>query len=281
MTREQKKHLITVAYHVFILLLAFIVFYPVLWLIASSLKTQAEIWQNSHSLIPSFQWENYRIGWEGFGRFSFAVFFRNSFIITITSTIGQVSTSALVAYGFARVRFRFKKFWFTCVILTMLLPQQVLLIPQYVMFSTVGWVNTWLPLIVPSFFGLPFFIFLMLQFIRGIPHELDESAVIDGCSKYGIFFRIILPNLTPALVTAMIFSFYWKWEDFMGPLIYLQSTRLYPVSLALRMFADPAAVTNWGGMFAMSTLSLLPVFLLFVMFQKYLVEGIATTGLKG
>ncbi len=281
MTRERKQALITFAYHAFVLLLAFLVFYPVLWLIASSLKTQAEIWQNSHSLIPSFQWQNYRIGWEGFGRFSFGLFFRNSFIITTISTVGQVATSALVAYGFARVRFRFKKFWFTCVILTMLLPQQVLLIPQYVMFNTIGWVNTWLPLIVPSFFGLPFFIFLMLQFIRGIPYELDESAVIDGCSRYGIFFRIILPNLTPALVTAMIFSFYWKWEDFMGPLIYLQSTRLYPVSLALRMFADPAAVTNWGGMFAMSTLSLVPVFVLFVLFQKYLVEGIATTGLKG
>jgi multiple sugar transport system permease protein len=166
-------------------------------------------------------------------------------------------------------------------ILTMLLPGQVLMIPQYVMFNKLGWVNTHKPLIIPAFFGTPFFVFLLMQFIRGIPLELDESAKIDGCGRYGIFLRIILPNLKPPLVTAAIFAFYWKWEDFLGPLIYLQSTRLYPVSLALKLFADPAAVTNWGGMFAMSVLSLVPVFVIFVLFQDHIVEGISTTGLKG
>jgi len=174
-----------------------------------------------------------------------------------------------------------KKVLFACMIVTMLLPAQVLMIPQYLLFNQLGWVNSWKPLLVPSFFGVPFFIFLIMQFIRGIPMELDESAKIDGCGIFGIFFRILLPNITPALVTATIFSFYWKWEDFLGPLIYLQSIRLYPVSLALRLFSDPAAVTNWGAMFAMSVASLLPVFVLFVLFQKYLVEGISTTGLKG
>lgn len=233
-------------------------------------------------MIPSeIQWENYQKGWEGFGRLTFGTFFKNSLIITITSTVAQVASSALVAYGFARINFRGKKILFACMILTMLIPSQVLMIPQYLLFSFLGWINTWIPLILPGFFGVPFFIFLIMQFIRGIPIELDESAKLDGCGQFGIFFRIVLPNITPALVTATIFAFYWKWEDFMGPLIYLQSAELYPVSLALRLFSDPSAVTDWGAMFAMSVASLIPVFILFVLFQKYLVEGISTTGLKG
>ncbi len=282
MKRKTKERAKTLSYHLFTIALAVFVFYPVLWLIASSLKPQSEIFSQAHSLIPSkIMWENYRQGWQGFGRTNFGVFFRNSFIITIISTLGQVISSALVAYGFSRIEFAGKKILFACMILTMLIPSQVLMIPQYILFSYFGWVNTWNPLIIPSFFGVPFFIFLIMQFIRGIPFELDESAKIDGCGKGGIFFRIILPNIVPALVTATIFAFYWKWEDFMGPLIYLQSANLYPVSLALRLFSDPAAVTDWGAMFAMSVASLIPVFILFVFFQKYLVEGISTTGLKG
>ncbi|NLJ24623.1 MAG: carbohydrate ABC transporter permease [Firmicutes bacterium] len=279
---QYRRWLSSTLYHGFVLVLAFIVIYPVLWLVASSFKTQPEIFQSAHSLIPkSLHVENYAIGWRGFGRHTFGVFFRNSFYITILSTLGQVISSALVAYGFSRIRFVGRNFWFTCMILTMLLPGQVLMIPQYVMFNKLGWVNTHKPLIIPAFFGTPFFVFLLMQFIRGIPLELDESAKIDGCGRYGIFLRIILPNLKPPLVTAAIFAFYWKWEDFLGPLIYLQSTRLYPVSLALKLFADPAAVTNWGGMFAMSVLSLVPVFVIFVLFQDHIVEGISTTGLKG
>ncbi len=121
----------------------------------------------------------------------------------------------------------------------------------------------------------------MIQFIRGLPRELDEAAEIDGCSRIGIFWRIVLPLITPALITSAIFSFYWTWEDFFGPLLYLNSPRLFPVSLALRNFSDPTAATNWGAVFAMSTLSLVPAFVLFLMFQRYLVQGISTTGLKG
>jgi multiple sugar transport system permease protein len=163
----------------------------------------------------------------------------------------------------------------------MMLPDQVRMIPQYILFNQIGWVNTFYPLLVPRLGGAPFFIFMIIQFIRGIPTELDEAAMIDGCSRAGIFFRIILPQLTPAIITAAIFSFYWTWDDFMGPLIYLNKPDLYTVSVALRSFADPSSATDWGAIFAMSTLSLLPVFALFVFFQRYLVEGIATSGLKG
>jgi len=163
----------------------------------------------------------------------------------------------------------------------MLLPYQVVMIPQYIMFQKMGWVNTFKPLLVPAFLGQPFFIFLMIQFIRGIPNELDEAAKIDGCSKYSIFTRIILPLISPALITSAIFSFLWRWDDFLGPLLYLSKPELYTVSLGLRMFSDPTAVSNWGAAFAMATLSLVPSFIIFIFFQRYLVEGIVTTGLKG
>lgn len=271
-----------VLFHLFSIAFGFVMIYPILWLFASSFKGPAEIFgKNQLSLIPkSWAFENYATGFKGFGGVSFAVFFRNSFFIAGTTTVGQVFSSALVAYGFARIRFRFKKILFGCVIITMMLPMQILAIPQYIMFNTFGWINTYLPLILPAFFGNAFFIFLIHQFIQGITRDLDEAAYIDGCSKYTIFFRIILPLVVPALVTAAIFAFYWKWDDFFSALLYLQSITKYPVSIALKMFADPSAVSNWGAMYAMSVLSLVPVIVLFFSFQKYLVEGISTTGMK-
>ncbi|MCL4248026.1 MAG: carbohydrate ABC transporter permease [Anaerolineae bacterium] len=256
--------------------------YPVVWLVASSLKAPDEIWTNVASLIPSeFHFENYAEGWSGFGGITFATFFRNSFIVAGFGTLFTVVSSAIVAYGFARVKFVGSGIWFSIMLLTLMLPNQILMIPQYIIFNQLDWINTFLPLLVPKLGGDVFFIFMIIQFIRGIPVDLDEAAMIDGCSKTGIFFRIILPQIVPALVTAAIFSFYWTWEDFLGPLVYLQDPNLYTVSLALRAFADTGSVTNWGAVFAMLTLSLVPVILIFVFFQRYLVEGIATTGLKG
>lgn len=259
-----------------------VMLYPIVWMVSSSFKAPDEIWSNVTSLLPSrLAWDNYISGWSGFGGITFATFFRNSFFYATVGTIAVVTTSAVVAYGFARIKFRGRAFWFTCMILTLMLPSQVQIIPQYIFFSQIDWVNTYLPLLVPRFGGQAFFIFLIMQFIRGIPSELDEAAEIDGCSKAGIFFRIILPLIKPALITSAIFSFYWTWEDFLTPVIYLNNPKLYTVSLALRSFADPASATNWGAIFAMATLSLVPVFLIFIFFQRYLVQGIATTGLKG
>jgi len=256
--------------------------YPVLWLIGSSFKEHAEIFANIGSVIPNkFTIENYIEGWKGFGNVSFATFFRNSFIIAGIGTIGTVISSALVAYGFARIPFKGRSFWFTVMMMTLMLPAQVQIIPQYIMFNRLNWINTFYPLIIPRFLGGVFFIFLIMQFIRGLPIDLDESAEIDGAGRFKIFWWIILPLIKPALITTTLFSFYWTWDDFLGPLLYLNQATLYPVSLALKNFADPTAVTNWGAVFAMSVLSLIPVFLFFVFFQKYLVEGIATTGMKG
>jgi multiple sugar transport system permease protein len=269
-------------FHMGTILLGFVMIYPLLWMLSSSFKGPSEIWTNISSLIPQeFTFQNYVEGWRGFGGITFATFFKNSLIITSISTVASVFSSAAVAYGFARIKFVGQGFWFSLMLATLMLPIQVQIIPQYIVYSRLGWVNTYIPLILPHFFGAPFFIFMMVQFIRGIPIELDEAAELDGCSKIDIFFRIILPLIKPALITASIFAFYWSWDDFLGPLIYLNDPRLYTVSLALRSFSDPSSVTNWGGVFAMGILALIPVFILFVVFQKYLVEGINTTGLKG
>lgn len=279
--QSTKKAKGSILYHSFIIIFGFFMMYPVLWLIASSLKNNNDVFTDAASLIPkTLNFSNYAEGWKGFGGVTFTTFFKNSFFIVIISTIGQVISSALVAFGFSRIKFKGRNFWFACMIISMMIPGEVLMIPQYLIFFNLHWINSYKPLIVPAFLGAPFFIFLMIQFISGLPIELDESAKIDGCNTFGVFSKIIFPLLTPALITSMIFSFYWQWQDFMGPLLYLNKAKLYPVSLALKLFADPASQTNYGAMFAMSVASLVPIFLLFMAFQKYLVEGISTTGIK-
>ena len=276
-----KRSVSTVLYHLGVILFSFMMIYPVLWMVTGSFKTTNEILNSELSLIPtSFNLDNYVNGWKGFAGFTFTTFFKNSLFICIVSTIGATLSSAVVAFAFARCRFRLKKFWFSAMLLSMMLPFQVLMIPQYIMFNKFGWVGTFLPLIVPQFFGQGFFIFLNVQFIKGIPHDLDEAAKIDGLSPYGIFGRIILPLIKSSLVTSAIFSFMWRWDDFLAALLYLNKPSSYPVSLALKLFSDPSTGSDWGAMFAMASLSILPIFIIFLTMQKYLVEGIAATGIK-
>lgn len=278
--RSKYQNIKNVFYHTFVILFGYVMVYPVLWMIASSLKPNTEVFSN-YSLIPSsIDVSSYLRGWKGVGGVTFTTFFRNSFFYSILATVGVVLSSALVAYGFARIRFWGKNFWFSCMLLTMMLPYQIVMIPQYILFFKLRWVNTFAPLIVPTFFGQAFFIFLMVQFIRGLPVELDESAKIDGCGRLRVFLHIIFPLLTPAIITSVIFQFYWKWDDFLGPLLYLNRPDHYTVSLALRMFSDPTTTTDWSALFAMGSLSLVPIFVIFVFFQRYLVEGISTSGLK-
>lgn len=280
--KQRNAILKSTAYHLPVIVLSFMMIYPILWMFASSLKGPTEIWTNVSSLIPEqLTLNGYIMGWKGFGGVSFQTYFMNSFLYAGGATLFQVLSSAIIAFGFSRIRFFGRNFWFTCMLLTLMLPAQVLIIPQYILFKQLGWINTYLPLLVPRLGGSAFFIFMIMQFIRGLPKELDEAAEMDGCNTMGIFFRIILPLIQPAMVTAAIFTFYWTWDDFMGPLIYLSDPKLYTVSLALRGFADPSSGTDWGAIFAMSSLSLVPVFALFVFFQRYLVRGISTTGLTG
>lgn len=279
-----KKNSLTkkMVYHSLVLLFGFIMVYPVLWMVSGSLKTNVEIATGSLSLIPTqWRWENFATGWRGFGGIGFDTFFINSLFIATLSTIGTVLSSSVVAYAFSRLRFRGRKIWFSIMLSTMMIPGQVIMIPQFIIFHRLNLVGSYVPLILPAFFGHAFFIFLIMQFMVSIPKELDEAAIVDGCNKYTVFTRIIFPLLKPALITSAIIQFYWAWDDFLGPLIYITDPNRYTVSLALRMFADTASVTDFGAMFAMSTLSLLPVFIMFLIFNKKLVEGINTSGIKG
>ena len=272
----------SVLYHLAVGGLGLLMLYPILWMFSSSVKPTSEIWSTVDNLIPSrIVFDNYTDGWRGFGGLTFATFYRNTIFLTVTSTILVVLSSAVIAYGFARIKFRGRQIWFSIMMVTLMLPGEVMLIPRYIIFSKLGWVPGFLPLIVPSIGGSAFFVFMIMQFIRGIPIDMDEAAMIDGAGQFGIFRHVILPQLKPAIVTATIFSFYWTWEEFLGPLIYLTKPEMYTISIALRNYRDVTASTNWGAVFAMLSLSLVPVFLIFIFFQRYIVEGISTTGLKG
>lgn len=280
---QKHKKLNTFLYHFVAILLGFIMIYPLLWLVASSFKDNGEIFVNSFSLIPK-KWaivENYTSGWSGVGGVPFGKFIVNTLIVTVIGTVGCVITSLLAAYAFSRINFKGSKFWFACVMVTMMIPNQVMVVPQYIIFKKLGLIDTLASLIAPWFFGGAFFIFLMMQFFRGIPKEMDEAAEIDGCNKMQTLFHILIPMVSPAVVTASIFSFYWIWQDFFQPLIFMTDPNKYTVSLGLKLFLDPESASNYGGMFAMSFVSLIPVIIFFICFQKYLVEGMATQGLKG
>ena len=280
---KAKKRIRDIVYHVIVFGIGILMIYPLIWMFMSSFKETKTIFQTAGSLIPNpFTVDNYINGLKGFAKVPFLVFFKNSLFISVIATIGTVISSAVVAYGFARFEFRGKKILFAAMLLSMMLPAQVLMIPQYLWYQKLGWVGSYLPLIVPYFFAIQgFFVYLMTNFIDGIPKELDEAAKIDGCSYPQIFARVILPLITPALVTGGIFSFMWRWDDFLSALLYINKSIKYPVSLALKLFCDPGSSSDYGAMFAMASLSILPSVIIFIFFQKYLVEGISTSGLKG
>ncbi|MFJ5544358.1 carbohydrate ABC transporter permease [Micromonospora chalcea] len=261
-----------------------VVLYPLFWMLGTSVKSQAEIVNNVGLLPERFTPGNYLDGWTNFD-ISFGRFFLNSVLVSGLTVVGNALSCLLAAYALGRLRFRLRKLWFTVMIGTLLLPGHVLIVPQYILFRSLGLVGgdwPYLPLLVPQFLATEaFFVFLMVQFMRGIPRELDEAATIDGASPYGVFRHVILPLSRPALVTTAIFSFIWTWNDFFRQLVFLSSLDDYTVPVALTLFIDSTSQSAVGPMFAMSVLSLLPVFLFFLAFQRMLVEGINTSGLKG
>lgn len=284
MVGERKnKRLNSVLFHVFSCLLGFVMIYPLLWLLASSFKSNDTMFHNTYSLIPE-TWDvvqNYLSGLAGVAGYGFMHFFKNSVIVTLVSVVTSIFSSLLAAYALARVKFRGSGFWFGCVIMTMMIPSQVMVVPQYIILRALHLNDTLAAMVLPWCFGYAFFIFLIVQYMRGVPKELDEAAQIDGCSKIGILFRILVPVVQPAIVSASIFAFYWIWQDFFQPLIFVGSPKNFTIPLALNMYTDPNSFNNYGGLFAMSVVSLIPVVVVFILFQKYLVEGIATDGIKG
>jgi multiple sugar transport system permease protein len=269
-------------WHVFVAIAALIIIYPVLWMVGTSFKPAAEVVSSVRPwpLHPTLG--NYPAGWNGNPGVTFGQFFLNSIVVSTGAVIGNLLACSLAAYAFSRLNFRLRRLFFAVMIGTILLPYHVLIIPQYVIFKQFGWVNTFLPLIVPKFLATDaFFIFLMVQFMRGIPRQLDEAAKLDGCGPYRIYRYIVLPLTRPALITSAIFTFIWTWNDFFTQLIYLNDTSKFTVPVGLSLFVDQSGATSYGPMMAMSVLALLPVFLFFLAFQRLLVEGAASSGLKG
>ena len=278
--RERRRRRHTILRHIFLIVCSFVMIYPLLWMVSASLKPDNEIFGTLWLWPSEFQWSNYTEGWDALV-VSFTTFYWNSIVVTVLSVIGNVISCSFTAYAFARLEFTGKNIWFALMMMTLMLPYHIVLIPQYLLFLELGWIDTYLPLVVPKFLATDaFFIFLMVQFFRQLPRELDEAAMIDGCSPFKIYWAIIMPLSVPAMATAAIFSFIWTWQDFLGPLVYLNDVKDYTVPLALRMFLSQDSVSLYGELFAMSVLSIVPIFLFFVIFQRLIVRGIAMSGLK-
>lgn len=256
--------------------------YPLIWLFFASFKSNQEIFGSTRLLPVEYIWNSYQLGWRGNGSSSFSVFFVNTFKMTLPTVVFTILSSTLVAYGFARFRFPLKKPMFAIMISSMMLPNAVIIIPRYLLFKNLGWLNSYFPFIVPAAFATSaFFVFMMVQFFRGLPKELDESALMDGCNSFTTLTQVLLPLTTPALFSVGIFQFIWTWNDFYNSLIYISSVSKFTVALGLRMSLDTSGSVPWNQLMAMSIVSVIPCILIFFMAQKYFVEGIATTGIKG
>jgi oligogalacturonide transport system permease protein len=265
-----------------LILVGFIMLYPLIWLFGASFKSNAEIF-TSIGIIPSkFDFSSYIEGWKTSTEYTFTRYFMNTFLIVIPKVVATVISCTLTAYGFARFNFAGKKVFFSILIATLLLPQIVLRIPQFLLFKELRWLDTYYPLVAPSAFAVDtFFVFMLIQFIRGIPRELEEAAYIDGCNSLQTLIYVIVPVLKPALVSVALFQFMWSMNDFMGPLIYISSVEKYPVSLALKMSMDASSSIKWSQVIAISLVSLTPSLILYFSSQKYFIEGITSGGVKG
>ncbi|SFL87036.1 multiple sugar transport system permease protein [Paenibacillus sp. 1_12] len=274
----------TMSSHLFLSLFSIIMVYPILWWVGAAFKSNEEM--SSPSLFPTqWLWSNFTEGWVALPKYTFTHFYMNTFELIFGLLITSVISCSLVAFGFARLDFPLKNMWFSILMVTLMLPNQVTMVPQYIMFNAFGWVNSYLPFYVPHALaggiGGTFFIFLLVQFIRAIPKELDESAKMDGCTWFGIYWRIIMPLTKPALVTVTIYCFLWNWDDFFGQLLYINSVDKYTVGLALKLFVDSQSALPWGQLLAMSFLSIVPALILFFLAQRHFVDGIASGAVKG
>jgi ABC-type sugar transport system, permease component len=277
---QYKKYFPRFINYLVLILVGCIMIYPLVWLFFATFKTNGEIFGGKSLLPATFNMSSYVNGWKAAGRVTFSTFFENTAIIVIPVVAFTAISSVFIGYGFARFNFKLKGILFSLMLATMMLPASVTVVPQYIMFRTFGWLNTYKLFIIPSIFGGPFFVFMMVQFLRGIPKELDEAAFIDGCGSFRILWQILLPLCKPAIYTIIVFQFLWTWNDFFGPLIYINSVKKYTIALGLRMTIDTQSSVAWSNIMAMSLVSILPCILLFFLAQKYFVEGITTTGLK-
>jgi len=266
--------------HLLLIAAGLLMLYPLLWMVSSSFKPEELIFREPGLMPTSVTAGNYTEGW-GALKHSFGYYLWNSAVLTALAVIGNLAACSLAAYAFARLEFPLKKMWFAIMLGSIMLPHHVTVVPQYIVFAKIDWINTIWPIVAPKFLATDaFFIFLMVQFIRTLPRELDEAAAIDGAGQWRTFTRVIMPLCVPALATTAIFTFIWTWNDFFTQNLYLTNSDNLTVPVALRQFMDSSGESSWGPLFAMSIIPLGPIFGFFLAGQKYLIRGMATTGLK-
>ncbi len=264
--------------HLCLIVLSVVFISPFLWMLSTSLKVNTQIFMFPPKWIPDpVSWHNYV---EALTAIPFFLFLKNTLIYAILSSLGAVLSSSLAAYGFSRIKWPGRDAAFVLVLSTMMLPSHVTMIPLFLTFKNMGLIGTLWPLILPYYFGWPFFIFLMRQFFLGIPQEISDAAEIDGCSEFGIYMKILLPLSKPVVASVILFQFLHSWRDFLGPLIYLNSESQYTLSLGLQMF-QRLHDTEWALLMAASTVMTIPIIILFFFTQRTFIQGISMTGIKG
>ncbi len=265
-----------------IIIIGLLMIYPLIWMFFTSFKSNNEIFGSLKLLPESFSLQPYINGWTSAGGISYTKFFINTFKLVIPTTLFTVLSSTLVAYGFTRFEFKGKKMLFGILISTLMLPNAVIIIPRYTIFNKLGMIDSYWPFYLQAIFACyPFFTYMLIQFMRGLPSELDESAYLDGCGTFKVLYKILLPLLKPSMFSAGLFQFLWTYNDYFNSLIYINTVKKYTVSLALRLSIDAETVVQWNQVMAMACIAVLPVVVLFFLAQRYFIDGIATTGLKG
>lgn len=268
--------------YVLLIAVGFVMLYPLIWLVGASFKTNAEIFSGAGFIPQNPTLDGYIKGWETSTPYTFGRFFLNSFLIIVPKVIGTAISCTMAAYAFARFDFPLKKILFGTVIAVLLLPNVVTRIPQYLLFRDLGWLNSFLPLWVPSALaGDAFFVFMLVQFLRSLPADMEEAARVDGASSFQTLVYVVVPMLAPALISVCLFQFMWTMNDFLGPLIYISSVDKYPVSLALKLSIDTTEAFEWNRILAMSVLTIAPALVVFFAAQRYFIEGISAGGVKG
>ncbi|MEO8530453.1 MAG: carbohydrate ABC transporter permease [Deltaproteobacteria bacterium] len=279
---ERRARLSAGVRYLLLIVVGLVMLYPLIWLIGASFKTNSEIFGNAGFIPSEPTLDGYIKGWQTSTPYTFGRFFLNSMWIIVPKVIGTAISCTLVAYGFARFDFPFKKLLFASVVGILLLPNVVTRIPQYILFRDLGWLDTFLPLWVPSALaGDAFFVFMLVQFLRAIPRDMEEAARVDGANSLQTLIFIVVPMLAPALISVCLFQFMWTMNDFLGPLIYISSVDKYPVSLGLKLSIDTTESFEWNRILAMSVLTILPALIVFFLAQKHFIEGISAGGVKG
>lgn len=282
-TKTMKNKVRLALAYIFVITFGMIMIFPLVWMFFATFKDNKELFGSLTILPETFSLDAYINGWKGSGQFTYLSFFLNTFKLVVPTVLFTVMSTGIVSYGFARFNFPGKKFLFVLMISTMMLPDAVIMIPRYVLYNRLGWIDTYYPFWVPALLACyPFLIFQQIQFLRGLPRELDESAYIDGCNPFMVYVRILLPLLKPCIFSVIIFQTLWRWNDYFNNLIYISSVKKYTLSLALKMSIDSqGASTPWNQIMAMSLLSIIPPILLYFFAQKYFVDGVTAGSIKG